>query len=937
MSRKRLWTTLPAAVIVAFLLSTIIIIRTQSSVTSQGVSALVMGTPPNANICEYRYIFLSRQALMNTEGVFDPAPLDIAQACGTRIFVRLHASTDDIKLVEGGIDLVAYEDLINDFAGLIDPYIASGTIAAHMTVDEPHDCSDWNDVCPDADEVDEAAQISKYYWPDLETFNITLPAYASSYNWVHTDRIKFTYAYHKGDLTEFVQDAVAVLDDGYIANISWGIQAMAGGCPVFDECSMVPAQVEEVGTAMCDTNEGSSLAFLGYNADLLDSEMRQTLDQLKLYCGDSWVTNYPFSIEGRVFADYDEDGIFNSAEDNPLGNITVTLTDSSLNNIDITTTPAGLYYFGGLAPMTYTLSINAGDLPAGHTAPNDKAFNIGNSVTTPWDVPTKVNLLGGIVFRDVDFSGTYSETIDTLYPDVFLILSDATGTPLAATTTDADGQYAFQALADGDYTITVDEGSLEFGWISEPKSKTRTVTVDTLYRNIDFAAQPPVGLVTGLVFADLNDNGLFDPSDETALEGVDVTLTSLQNGSQFTAQTDPAGNYGFTDLALGNYAIDIVGSSLPPGHRNTYTPNIKVTNTTLIVDFDILVNGISGFVFKDNNKDGDYDAPEDVPYSDVTMTLTASDSSVTTAVSDSAGNYEFRGLADGIYTIAVDEASLDEGWFSLIPGKQRSIVNGGNRIDVDFAMQQQIVGDIFVSPSGNGTVGGIDFKDEDILTYHATSDTWDIYIDLSDVGVTVDLNAFAILDDGAILMSFNMPVSIAGVGSIDDSDIVKFIPTTTGAVTDGSFEMYLDGSSYSLTTNGEDIDAIGFTPAGELVVSITANGDVGFGIFRDEDLIVLNSSTNTWSLYFNGSDVELSESFGENVLGVWIDSSNGDIYLSTAAEFTVTGASGDGADILLCAEPVTGDNTSCTYSLYWDGSAFGLAGQVIDGFALTSP
>ncbi len=936
MSRNHLRTTIAATIVAALFLS-IIIFTTQSSITAQGVSALAMGTPPSANICEYRYAFLGRQALMNSEGVFDPAPLDIAQACGIRIFVKLHGSTDDIKLAEGGIDLVAYEDLINDFVGLIDPYVASGTIAAHMTIDEPHDCSDWNDVCPDTAEVDEAAHISKTYWPELSTFHITLPSYASSYNWIHTDSIQFSYAYHKGDLTEFVQDAVAVLNGGYIANISWGIQAMAGGCPVFGDCSMTPTQVEEVGTAMCDSNVGSPIVFLGYDTDLLDNDMRQTLDQIKLYCGDDWVTNYPFAIEGRVFADFDEDGIFDSAEDDALGDVTVTLTDSNSNTTDITTTAAGLYYFGGLAPLTYTLSINANDLPAGHNPPNDREFSIGNLVSTPWDIPIKVNLLGGMVFRDHDISGTYSETIDTLYADVVLILSDADGIPLTATMTDENGQYAFQALADGDYTITVDQGSLDLGWISDPQSKTRTVTVNTLYRSIDFAAQPPVGAVNGLVFADLNDNGTFDPTIEYALEGIDVKLTSLLNGSEFIAQTNADGSYSFTELALGGYAIDIVSSSLPPGHRNTYTPNIDVTDTPLTVDFDILVNGIFGFVFKDNNKDGDYDAPEDVPYPDVVMTLTASDNSVTTAVSDMAGNYEFRGLADGNYTVAVDEASLDEGWFSLIPGKPRSIVNSSSRFGVDFATQQQTIGGMFVSSSGTGTVDGVVFKDEDILTYDAASGVWDIYIDLSDVGVTVDLDAFAILDDGAILMSFNVPVAIAGVGSVDDSDIVKFIPTTTGAVTDGSFEMYLDGSSYDLSANGEDIDAIGFSPTGDLIISVAASGDVGFGTFRDEDMIVLDSVSNTWSLYFDGSDVGLSDSSSEDVWGTWLDSSNGNIYLSTAGAFTVTGASGDGADILLCAAPVIGDNTSCTFSSYWDGSLHGFAGQAIDGFALTSP
>ncbi|MCO5188466.1 MAG: hypothetical protein M9918_09775 [Anaerolineae bacterium] len=251
--------------------------------------------------------------------------------------------------------------------------------------------------------------------------------------------------------------------------------------------------------------------------------------------------------------------------------------------------------------------------------------------------------------------------------------------------------------------------------------------------------------------------------------------------------------------------------------------------------------------------------------------------------------------------------------------------------------QQQTIGGMFVSSSGTGTVDGVVFKDEDILTYDAASGVWDIYIDLSDVGVTVDLDAFAILDDGAILMSFNVPVAIAGVGSVDDSDIVKFIPTTTGAVTDGSFEMYLDGSSYDLSANGEDIDAIGFSPTGDLIISVAASGDVGFGTFRDEDMIVLDSVSNTWSLYFDGSDVGLSDSSSEDVWGTWLDSSNGNIYLSTAGAFTVTGASGDGADILLCAAPVLGDNTSCTFSSYWDGSLHGFAGQAIDGFALASP
>jgi hypothetical protein len=45
----------------------------------------------------------------------------------------------------------------------------------------------------------------------------------------------------------------------------------------------------------------------------------------------------------------------------------------------------------------------------------------------------------------------------------------------------------------------------------------------------------------------------------------------------------------------------------------------------------------------------------------------------------------------------------------------------------------------------------------------------------------------------------------------------------------------------------------------------------------------------------------------------------------------VTGVSGDGADIFVCTPSSLGPTTSCTFSMYWDGSAFGFAGEVADG------
>ena len=85
-------------------------------------------------------------------------------------------------------------------------------------------------------------------------------------------------------------------------------------------------------------------------------------------------------------------------------------------------------------------------------------------------------------------------------------------------------------------------------------------------------------------------------------------------------------------------------------------------------------------------------------------------------------------------------------------------------------------------------------------------------------------------------------------------------------------------------------------------------------------------------LYFDGSDVELTDST-ENIGGVWVDG-NGDIYLATNGAFAVTGASGDGADIFVCTPGSLGETTTCTYTFFWDGSANGFSGEIIDSLAI---
>ena len=246
---------------------------------------------------------------------------------------------------------------------------------------------------------------------------------------------------------------------------------------------------------------------------------------------------------------------------------------------------------------------------------------------------------------------------------------------------------------------------------------------------------------------------------------------------------------------------------------------------------------------------------------------------------------------------------------------------------------------IYVSSSTNGTAGGVSFADEDILSYNTSSGVWLMVFDGSDVGVTGDVNAFDFLSDGSILLSFDASVSVSGLGTVSASDIVRFTPTSLGANTVGSFSWYFDGSDVGLSTSAETIDGVALLDDGRIVVSTTGSFSVSGASGNDEDLVVftatsLGSTTNgTWALYFDGSDVGLSTSASEDVNGVW-SSPSGALYLSTLGSFSVTGVSGDGADIFVCVPGSLGSTTSCTFSSYWDGSVNGFAGEVIDGMSI---
>jgi hypothetical protein len=241
-------------------------------------------------------------------------------------------------------------------------------------------------------------------------------------------------------------------------------------------------------------------------------------------------------------------------------------------------------------------------------------------------------------------------------------------------------------------------------------------------------------------------------------------------------------------------------------------------------------------------------------------------------------------------------------------------------------------------------VQGIAYQDEDILAFSTSSATWSTYFDGTDVGLsTVNVDAFELMGDGSILLSLNTTLSITGLGSVTNADIIRFTPTSLGDNTAGSFSWYFDGSDVGLTQSAENIDAISFAVDGRLLFSTTGNLGVTGVSAVDEDITAFTptqlgaTTAGTFAVYFDGSDVGLGNASTEDTDGLWVDLLTGKLYLSTEGAYAVTGISGDGADIFICTPGTLGAATTCTFGpgIFFDGTPFGLLN--IDDMSIQFP
>ncbi len=228
------------------------------------------------------------------------------------------------------------------------------------------------------------------------------------------------------------------------------------------------------------------------------------------------------------------------------------------------------------------------------------------------------------------------------------------------------------------------------------------------------------------------------------------------------------------------------------------------------------------------------------------------------------------------------------------------------------------------------------FANEDVIRYHGA--TYEKVLDGSDVGLrNLRIDAMAVIepaDDGEperFLLSFTEKGRIPGIDDrVDDSDVVLFTPTSLGEDTEGTFELFFDGSAIGLTHSGEDVDAIE-VDGGDLYFSTYGDFKLS-GAYaelkgKNEDVFVCRDATVTScdggaEVVFDGSERELRDS-GENIdafaFGLDGNDAGSQAFFSTRDDFRTSTAQGEDTDLFSCVFPeededlgtVDGDIADC--------------------------
>jgi protocatechuate 3,4-dioxygenase beta subunit len=361
----------------------------------------------------------------------------------------------------------------------------------------------------------------------------------------------------------------------------------------------------------------------------------------------------PVSIAGLVWADRDGDCLYDPGEA-PIAGVTIQLLDQAGNVVATQLTDAdGNYKFDGLAPGTYGVKeiqpsgyFDGEDMIGSHggtLAANDLITSVvlksgDNAVNYNFCEHLPVSIAGRVM---ADTNGNcVLDPGESGIAGVTVQLLNEQGQVIATRLTDSQGQYKFDVLPPGVYTVRELQPSGYFDSEEEAGSHGGDTSANDTISGIEllsgenatdynFCEQPPATL-SGYVFRDgglifsqdgtLPDN-LYEirdgklTADDLRLAGVVLELRHTLSGEPVLGEecvpgmyppgplrvvTDANGFYDFKGLAAGNYSVFEIH---PAGYFDSIdtpgtTSGLAVNLNTLVSPLVVQTFAVQGVSFK---------------------------------------------------------------------------------------------------------------------------------------------------------------------------------------------------------------------------------------------------------------------------------------------------------------------------------------------------
>ena len=390
----------------------------------------------------------------------------------------------------------------------------------------------------------------------------------------------------------------------------------------------------------------------------------------------------------------------------------------------------------------------------------------------------------------------------------------------------------------------------------------------------NFTATIPSGLSQGTHIVSVQSQDSFGNLGAIAKINLVVTDTVAPITSNVVASPNP--NNGYQPFNTSVPAIRVTANFTD---ASTGGSNIAAAEGFI----DTIGATGTGFAFIAN--DGLFNSPTESGYGDIPLAV--------------AGT-----LSNGSHTIYVHAKDAAGNWNNSLPYASTILV---------------INKSLYFSTSGNANPTGISGTADDADIYLWNGTAFSRVIDASAApylfasGVNVD--GFDRVDATHFYMSFSGDVTLPGVGTVQDEDVVYY--------NSGTWSVYFDGTPAARGLSGSDLDAISIV-GGTLYFS-TDDNDVpaGAGGTGDDADIYRWNGGNSFTRIFDASANGWSTA---NIDGfVWVDSTHFYLSYSVDTSVPVLGTVQD--------EDVVYYNGG-TWLVYFDGTAKGLTsnGHDIDAF-----